>query len=311
MTQQNQSPVVTDEMVERAAEALWPSVSPTWAEAYSSPETSHNGYQVAYWLRKARAALEAALPSGVRVKPDWYLTQVADALESYVKGLPPSHYSHRYTKPAIEALREAALSAIEPIQAQGDGIADAVLAWMVKYDLLDADNEYQAADVIAVLDELAPQPSHAETVDPYAAAPAPDELEVVAHIVEGGDLRWVQFSDQLADADKDLASVHPLVRLTDAQAAIAAKDKAIGDLHDRLFVEGEAVTFYRAASVTNRKRAEARVAELEKALEQARKRFRNARGAIESNQVVDKDVHGMMQRGMDEIDATLHHEREG
>lgn len=37
-------------------------------------------------------------------------------------------------------------------------IGDAVLAWMVKYDLLDAGNEYRAEDVIAVLNDFAPDP---------------------------------------------------------------------------------------------------------------------------------------------------------
>jgi len=37
-------------------------------------------------------------------------------------------------------------------------IGDAVLAWMVKFDLLDADNEYYAADVLAVLDDLTTGP---------------------------------------------------------------------------------------------------------------------------------------------------------
>lgn len=37
-------------------------------------------------------------------------------------------------------------------------IGDAVLTWMVKYDLLDAGNEYRAEDVVAVLNDFAPDP---------------------------------------------------------------------------------------------------------------------------------------------------------
>jgi uncharacterized iron-regulated protein len=48
-----------------------------------------------------------------------------------------------------------------------------------------------------------------------------------------------------------------------------------------------------------------RIAELEAALGQAKKRMRNCRGAIESNQVVDKDVHGSLTNGMADIDAAL------
>ena len=40
-------------------------------------------------------------------------------------------------------------------------------------------------------------------------------------------------------------------------------------------------------------------------IQQARKRMRNCRGAIESDQVVDKDVHGSLTRGMADIDAVL------
>jgi hypothetical protein len=48
-----------------------------------------------------------------------------------------------------------------------------------------------------------------------------------------------------------------------------------------------------------------RIAELVKALEQAKKRMRNCRGAIESNQVIDKDVHGLLTNGMADIDAAI------
>lgn len=44
----------------------------------------------------------------------------------------------------------------QPAPSVTEEIADAVLSWMVKYDLLDAGNEYQAADVLAVLDDFKP-----------------------------------------------------------------------------------------------------------------------------------------------------------
>lgn len=43
-----------------------------------------------------------------------------------------------------------------PQEAEAVRIGDAVLDWMVKYDLLDGGNEYSAADVIAVLNDLTP-----------------------------------------------------------------------------------------------------------------------------------------------------------
>lgn len=45
--------------------------------------------------------------------------------------------------------------------------------------------------------------------------------------------------------------------------------------------------------------------EITEALKAARKRMRNCMGAIESNQVVDKDVHGSLKRGIADIDEAL------
>lgn len=55
---------------------------------------------------------------------------------------------------AIAAWNRRAASQ-EPVPVANE-IADAVLGWMVKYDLLDAGNEYSAADVLAVLNDLTP-----------------------------------------------------------------------------------------------------------------------------------------------------------
>ena len=41
-------------------------------------------------------------------------------------------------------------------------IGDAVLSWLVKYDLADAGNEYRAEDVVAILNDLAPYEEAAE-----------------------------------------------------------------------------------------------------------------------------------------------------
>lgn len=62
----------------------------------------------------------------------------------------------------------------EPVEAQ---IADAVLGWMVKFDLLDAGNEYGPDDVLAVLNDLAPspQPAKDEREVPSNCAPAQDD----------------------------------------------------------------------------------------------------------------------------------------
>ncbi len=49
----------------------------------------------------------------------------------------------------------------------------------------------------------------------------------------------------------------------------------------------------------------AEIERLREALTRVRQRARNARGAIESNQVVDKDVHGSMNWIMETIDEAL------
>jgi hypothetical protein len=63
--------------------------------------------------------------------------------------------------------------------AEAARISDAVLSWMVKYDLLDASNEYRAEDVVEVLNDLAPA----------LAAPV-DHPEVVG--VKIKPLEWVK-----------------------------------------------------------------------------------------------------------------------
>lgn len=75
--------------------------------------------------------------------------------------------------------------------------------------------------------------------------------------------------------------------------AMAAKYKAIGDLHGRLFVEGEAATFYRAASVTNRKRAE------------------TVEGILRSIDARPEIMNSIDTETASAIHATLHPEKEG
>lgn len=71
-----------------------------------------------------------------------------------------------------------------PFNTEGQRIADAVLAWLVKHDLADADNEYRAADVIAIMDDLAPAPEN-DAPCPICDEPfKPDDL-CASDITEG------------------------------------------------------------------------------------------------------------------------------
>lgn len=94
----------------------------------------------------------------------------------------------------IQSLRVSA--ALEPQQeeavAEGSDqaaieIADAVIGWMVKYDLLDADLEYRDDDIIEVLDDLAPTPaqkvqeSQTVSVTDAMVEKAMEAFAIVAH----------------------------------------------------------------------------------------------------------------------------------
>jgi hypothetical protein len=76
---------------------------------------------------------------------------------------------------------------VEGSDAAAIEIADAVISWMVKYDLLDADQEYRDDDIIAVLDDLSP--GLATTNDeafatPLFTSPAPLPVGVTQHMVD-------------------------------------------------------------------------------------------------------------------------------
>lgn len=63
-------------------------------------------------------------------------------------------------------------------------IGDAVLSWLVKYDLADAGNEYRAEDVVAILNDIAPYEESAEiTRLQKELETAREALEAVASIL--------------------------------------------------------------------------------------------------------------------------------
>ncbi|WMT85618.1 hypothetical protein NO932_11830 [Pelagibacterium sp. 26DY04] len=249
MTQQNQSPVVTDEMVERAIKA--------WPDGLHDPRN-----KIAM-----RAALEAALPSGVRVdEPEW-----PDVAEDDPRVMI-----------AAKAIAEHGIGRkwddFEPVNAYDFDHGDLI--------------EYGRAAVAALSAiEPAPSPSHAETVAPYAAAPAPAELEVVATAWTYIGQRHVDFRfepDARSIELGHLSEVTPLVRLTDAQAAIAAAEESENEAKDSFWAiypewielkgHGISTEAARAMLVERAEAAEARVAEMGK----ERDRLRAALGEIQT-----------------------------
>lgn len=75
-----------------------------------------------------------------------------------------SDKKHRLVYDLCREIERLSALDLSPAEGEtGDGseqaaieIADAVIAWMVRHDLLDADQEYRDDDIIAVLDELSP-----------------------------------------------------------------------------------------------------------------------------------------------------------
>lgn len=150
--------MVTDEMVEKAERVYWDSTN--------DPEGA----------RDMRAALEAALSAA---EPVGY-TDASELKNKERHGL----FAHVGADTGWLS-GPIALYTTPPATSVAEEIADAVLSWMVKYDLLDAGNEYQAADVLAVLDDFKPSYSPAPSV-------AVKALEFYANPSHWKDGRFVQ-----------------------------------------------------------------------------------------------------------------------
>ncbi len=99
-------------------------------------------------------------------------------------------------------------------------IADAVLAWMVKYDLLDGGNEYRAEDVIAVMNDFAP-------AEKAGVGDAQDELarlRAIALDMQSGYIAATERADEAVKAANALQTEVDLLR-----AALSTTKPAQGD----------------------------------------------------------------------------------
>lgn len=100
-------------------------------------------------------------------------------------------------KRLVRSAFETALSTdAEPVKTVAEEIADAVLSWMVKYDLLDAGNEYQATDILAVLDDFKPS-YHAAPPSPSVAV-KPEKLPVAFEVLDTENGTYLTRSEQAA-----------------------------------------------------------------------------------------------------------------
>lgn len=129
----------------------------------------HMGEMTAQEMRTARAAIrwantrQAERAGGVKVDDLAQEIRRVDGSNSLGAGaLAEALMPFLTTEPAAPEGRREAMR-----------IGDAVLDWMVKFDLLDAGNEYYVSDVLAVLNDLTPstRPSeHAVTDEMVEAA---------------------------------------------------------------------------------------------------------------------------------------------
>jgi len=93
-------------------------------------------------------------------------------------------------------------------------IGDAVLAWMTKYDLLDGEQEYYVADVIAVLDDLTPLTRPAEQAVTKAGAVRREiksEMEILRRLADGDQIAFSEDGDCAFFTGGDRAFVGPVI----------------------------------------------------------------------------------------------------
>lgn len=189
---------------------------------------------------------EAAAPhmSGVSVKAlEWDRETRAGWHEAdsefgtyraYADGTVTLQVSYKFGRswPDTEAAAQAdyerrIMSALEPAPegagAISDGIADAVLSWMVKHDWLDAGNEYSAEDVITALDDNA---------GPEPVPDAAEELEASASA-------FCECDEEHHETDPDTGVTR--CRSCDAEwmPDLAYNETALGDTQDGLSLTGE------------------------------------------------------------------------
>jgi hypothetical protein len=143
----------------------------------------------------------------------------------------------------IETLRRE-VSAALATEASGR-IADTVLSWMVERDLLDAGNEYDAPDVLAVLNDLASAPAEGDTeaARRYIQDWVPDCVRTYVSMLEAQAARsepaaemveYKRILDEIGFALEEAGYVNMtngagirsiLVELAEAQTALTASSK--------------------------------------------------------------------------------------
>ncbi len=122
---------------------------------------------------------------GVEYDPDGYYVKYADyaALEARLAALEDRP---RDTNTVVS--HEAANVRDKPEGRQeAVRIGDAVLDWMVKFDLLDAGNEYCVSDVLAVLNDLTPSTRPSEQAVTEAMVEAGAKAIVACRFEDEGE----------------------------------------------------------------------------------------------------------------------------
>ena len=109
-------------------------------------------------------------------------------------------------------------------------IGDAVLSWLVKYDLADAGNEYRAEDVVAILNDLAPYEEAAEITRLQKERDGIDEERrtALALVLE----RNAQIQALQKELETAREALEPFARVADSYEPDEGDDACVAWAHD-------------------------------------------------------------------------------
>lgn len=152
--------------VEAVAEILWHRYSPDHEDSWPSPNADEYRRVASDILSTLTTEPAAPQEAPAPTQVGWaYQDKRWDADRWHVCGLEkPREHKGRKVKPIYIAEPAAPEGRQEVMR-----IGDAVLDWMVKFDLLDAGNEYYVSDVLAVLSDLTPSTRPSEQAVAEAA----------------------------------------------------------------------------------------------------------------------------------------------
>ena len=171
LSAQSAQPQAGEAVVDATSAGGWRLVPPEATDAMWEAARNQKSFGASY-----RAMIAAAPASPAPANPAQVTELVEDLEQAVVDFENARSDTYNRAKKELQRARSALTAAIGAVgQAVAADIGDAVLGWMVKYDLLDGDNEYQVADVMAVMDDLVPSSALSQ---PHPADEHPDDRVV-------------------------------------------------------------------------------------------------------------------------------------